>query len=167
MLFMNMKLTNWRVFAALALTFSSAAVMAHDYKAGELHIEHPWARPTLTAVVPAAVYFEIANHGAADDRLISASTGRADHVELHASIKDAETGSVKMRVAKDGIATRVGETLSMETGSYHIMLIGLGEPLKEGESFPMRLTFEKAGEVEIMINVEDREAKASNHHTGH
>lgn len=160
---MKLKLTDWRVFATLALTFSSAAAMAHEYKAGELHIDHPWARPTMTAVVPAAVYFELANHGEADDRLIAASTERADHVELHASIKDEETGSVKMRVAKDGIATHAGKTLSMETGSYHVMLIGLGEPLKEGESFPMRLTFEKAGEVDIIINVEDRETKAADH----
>lgn len=154
--------------ATLALTFSSAVFsmgsVAHDYKAGELHIDHPWARPTINAVVPAAVYFELANNGKADDRLIAASTERAEHVELHASFKDEETGAMKMRVAQDGVPAPAGKTASLETGSYHIMLIGLREPLKAGDTFPMWLVFEKAGEVEVIINVEDRETKGAGHH---
>ena len=163
-----LKLTDWRFLAAIALTLSSAAAIAHDYSAGDMHIDHPWARPTLAATVPAAVYFDMRNHGNADDRLIAAATDRADHVELHASIKDHETGTVKMRLAEDGVAAPAGQTVSMATGSYHIMLIGLEKPLKEGERFPMTLTFEQAGEVEVMIHVEDREAGAhEHHHAGH
>ena len=162
-----LKLTDWRLLAAMALTLSSAAAIAHDYSSGDLHIDHPWARPTPAATVPAAVYFDMRNHGTADDRLIAAATDRAEHVELHASIKDHETGTVKMRLAEGGVAAPAGQTVSMETGSYHIMLIGLETPLKEGERFPMTLTFEQTGEIEVMIHVEDRETEGDGHHHHH
>jgi len=33
------------------------------------------------------------------------------------------------------------------------MIVGLKEPLKEGQSFPMTMTFEKAGKIDMMIPV--------------
>ena len=166
-------LTNWRVLAALALTAASAfftlKAIAHDYAAGALRIDHPWAPPTMTARVPAAAYFDIRNDGNTDDRLVAASTDRAAHVELHASFKDAQTGVMKMRVARNGVPARAGDTLSMEGGSYHVMLIGLDAPLTAGEAFAMTLTFEKAGEVEVIVKVEDRKPGGGHkdRHGGH
>ncbi len=169
----------WRALARLclalaataALTVSSAvftiSAIAHDYAAGAVHIDHPWARPTLTARTPAAVYFDIRNRGDADDRLVAASAARAAHVELHASLKDAGTGAVRMRPAKEGVLARAGRTLSMETGGYHVMLIGLDAPLKAGDAFPMTLTFEKAGDIDVTVKVEDREPQGAGHRHGH
>ena len=34
------------------------------------------------------------------------------------------------------------------------MLMGLKNPLKEGDSFPMTLTFEKAGTIQVTVKVE-------------
>ena len=145
---------NWRVLAALALTLASIVfsfkALAHGYDKGDLHIDHPWARATMNTSVPAAVYFDIRNAGAVDDRLLSAWASRAEHVELHASVKDPGTGAVKMRRAVDGLAAPAGETMSLNTGSYHVMLIGLKAPLTTGEVFPMKLIFEKAGPAELL-----------------
>lgn len=152
--------------AAFALTFASAAAFAHDYAKADLHIDHPWARPTRVATLPAAVYFDIENRGEADDRLIAARTDRAAHVELHLS-EMTEDGRATMRVAKDGFIAPAGSETSLEAGHFHVMLIGLDGALKEGESFPMVLTFEKAGEVEVIINVEDRQSEADSGHAHH
>lgn len=153
---------NFALPAALALTFSSFAAIAHEYAKADLLIEHPWARPTLSASVPAAVYFEIVNSGDVDDKLIAASSARAEHIELHKTEMNAQN-IAKMSMVKDGIAAPADATTSMETGAYHVMLIGLANPLKAGEEFPMTLTFERAGDIEVIIKVEDREKSNSGH----
>lgn len=160
-----MKKWDWRILLTVALTFSSAAVIAHDYAKADLVVDHPWARPSLAATMPAAVYFDIVNNGAEGDRLLSAATARAEHVELHIT-EMTEEGIAKMRHLKDGIEAPAQVKTSMETGAYHIMLIGLDGPLKEGERFPMMLMFEKAGEVEVIVNVEDREKKGADKGAG-
>jgi len=148
------------VTIALALSLASISAIAHDYSKHGVKIEHPWARPTLSAHAPAAVYFDIKNNNAADDRLISAVSPRAKVVELHKTEITSE-GVAKMRMLKDGIIAQAAKTTSMETGAYHVMLIDLTTPFVDGEEFPMTLTFEKAGEIEVIVKVEDRETKTS------
>lgn len=154
--------------AAMALSLVSAIAFAHDYAKDALLIDHPWARPTLSAVAPAAVYFDIVNRGGEDDKLLSVKTGRAKHVELHVTETD-DDGVASMKMLKDGLTAPAKKTVSMETGSYHVMLIGLDAALKEGEAFPLTLTFEKAGEVEVIVKVENRtpEQEAAEHHSHH
>jgi copper(I)-binding protein len=43
--------------------------------------------------------------------------------------------------------------LEMKPGGYHIMLMGLTQPLKEGDEIEITLTFEKAGEVKLKAKV--------------
>lgn len=153
-------------FIAAALSMFSAIAFAHEYESGDIKVDHPWARPSRVATIPAAVYFDILNNGNEQDRLVAATTGRAAHVELHVTEMN-ENGVAKMRHLKEGIIAPANARTSMETGTYHVMLIDLDGGLVEGENFPMTLTFEKAGEVEVIINVEDREAKTSEHHMNH
>lgn len=157
-----MKSVKLSLATAMLLTFSNLAAFAHEYARGDLKIDHPWARPSMAAHVPAAVYLEINNSGDEDDRLIAAKTDRAEHVELHRSVTD-DAGVVRMQLSKEGVDAPANTTVSMETGGYHIMLIGLGEKLAVGEEFPMTLTFEKAGDVEVIVYVEDREKKNGAH----
>ncbi len=158
-----MKRAIWQATAALALTFFSVASFAHEYAKGGIFIAHPWARPSLAAHVPAAVYLDIVNKGGEGDRLLSARTDRAEHVELHVS-QTGEDGVVRMKLLKDGVPAPAGETVSMETGAYHIMLIGLDAKLQAKESFPLTLTFEKAGDIEVEVKIEDRQPETAEHH---
>jgi periplasmic copper chaperone A len=54
----------------------------------------------------------------------------------------------------DAIALPTGKAVELKPGGLHIMFIGLKAPLKAGESFPLKLRFEKAGEVTVQVNVE-------------
>ena len=55
--------------------------------------------------------------------------------------------------------------MELKPGAYHLMLVGLKAPLKAGDTFPMTLKFEKAGEVVVTVNVEQPEpAKAEPQH---
>jgi len=134
--------------AALATLFASAAI-AHDYKLGGLAINHPWARATVGSV--GGAYLSIENKGAAPDRLIGASSPVAKTVEIHTHIKDGEI--MRMRQI-DGIDLPAGGKVELKPGGYHIMLMGLGKPLKEGDRFPLTLQFEKAGKLEVEIAVD-------------
>ena len=44
--------------------------------------------------------------------------------------------------------------MALKPGSYHVMLIGLKKPLTAGETFPLTLTFEKAGNISVTVPVQ-------------
>ena len=46
-----------------------------------------------------------------------------------------------------------GEPVTLAPGGYHIMLVGLKQALKEGDSFPVTLRFEHAGELSTTVAV--------------
>ena len=47
-----------------------------------------------------------------------------------------------------------GQAVTLKPGGEHIMLMGLNGPLREGQSFPLTLTFEKAGAREVTVAIE-------------
>lgn len=137
-------------FLLLAVMAIGAPALAHEYKLGDLVIDHPWARASAGDAKNGAAYLSIANDGSASDRLIGAAS-RAGHAELHNHV--SEDGVMKMR-AVDGVDLAPGEKVALEPGGLHVMLMGLAEPLVEGESFPLTLTFEKAGSIDVEVKVE-------------
>ncbi|MEX6633980.1 copper chaperone PCu(A)C [Hyphococcus lacteus] len=159
---MRLRFFDPRFIATILLTLSSATALAHEFTQGGILVEHPWARPTHAKTVPAAVYFNVVNKGEGPDRLLSVTTTRAKNVEVHKTMID-DKNIARMRPVVDGLTIPAGATVSMETGSYHVMLIGLDAPLKAEERFPVTLTFEKAGEIDVEIVVEDREAAKVDH----
>lgn len=145
-----------------ALTFATALLVsslasAHEYKVGSLTIEHPWARASVAA--NGAAYMTISNSGTEADELLAAASPVADKVELHTHIMEGEV--MKMRPVK-AIEVNVGEPAALKPGGLHIMLIGLKAPLKEGEKFPMTLTFKNAGTVDVEVAVQSVGANTPN-----
>lgn len=133
------------LIALLALVFAAGPVSAQDYQLGTLKIVQPWARATVTPT--GGAYLAIDNAGP-DDKLLRVQTDIAT-AELHTHIMDGNV--MKMR-AVDAVPVPPGRT-ALSPGGYHIMLLGLKAPLKEGERFALKLTFEKAGTVEVTVTV--------------
>ena len=145
-------------FAAVIL---SASAFAHEYNLGDLHIGHPYARATAPGQPAAGAYIGLTNNGKTADKLVSASSPAAKTVEIHTM--SMEGNVMKMR-ALDGLDVKPGETIKMQPGSGpHIMLMGLQQGLKEGDSVPMTLVFEKAGKVEVSVKVHALTAGANAH----
>jgi len=139
-------------FAGLFALFSVSPVLAHDFKLGELEIGHPWSRATPGQARTGAGYMTITNTGTAADRLVKAETPVSGTVELHLmAVKD---GVMTMREVEGGIEIPAGETVTLAPGGLHVMMMGLKSKLVEGETFPLTLTFEKAGTVTVEIKVE-------------
>lgn len=126
-----------------------------------------WAAATAEGVRVSAGYMTVANPGAADDKIIAASTPAAGKTELHLMEKDA-AGVMKMRMADGGVAVPAGGSVSFAPGGTHLMFFELPAQLKEGGTIPVTLTFEKAGPVEVQFAVKPRTAAAKGAgHGGH
>ncbi|HEX3417160.1 MAG TPA: copper chaperone PCu(A)C, partial [Stellaceae bacterium] len=90
------------------------------------------------------------------DRLVSASTPVAKKAELHTMSMQGMV--MKMRPIS-GVDIPAGQAVSLKPGGEHIMLMGLNQPLREGQSFPLNLDFEKAGQRTVTVTVEKAGAK--------
>lgn len=136
----------------LALCAIAFPAWGHEAKVGALELIHPFARATTPAIKTGAAYMTIRNNGQTADRLISASTPASASVMLHANIKD---GAVMRMRHVDAIDLAPGASLVLSpAGAFHLMLIDLKAPLKAGTSFPLTLVFERAGKVDLTIEVE-------------
>jgi copper(I)-binding protein len=115
-----------------------------------IEISGAWARATIGGLKTGAVYMVIANSGSSDDRLISAATPVADTAQVHQTIND--NGVMKMR-AVSALAVKAGAKVTLSPEGYHVMLMDLKQPLKDGDTFPLTLTFEKAGHIDVTVKV--------------
>jgi copper(I)-binding protein len=129
-------------FVALA-----TGAQAHDYKIGTLHIVHPWARATPKGASIGGGYMKITNNGTVSDRLVGGSSPIAERFEVHEMSMD--NGVMRMRLLKDGLEIKPGETVELKPGSFHVMLVNLKQPIVEKERVKGTLIFEKAGTIEV------------------
>ncbi|MBC8055378.1 MAG: copper chaperone PCu(A)C [Rhizobiales bacterium] len=138
------------ILATGALAFATAIAHAHSFKLGDIDIGHPYARATVPGQPTGGGYLKLDNKGR-DDKLLSARAAVSASVELHSMRMEGDV--MRMRQV-EGIALPAGQKVALEPGGLHIMFVGLKAPLKVGDKFPMTLKFEKAGEVEVIVNVE-------------
>ncbi len=143
---------------ALAM-FALGNAPAHGAGVGAIEITHPFATPSLPGATTGAAYFAtLANTGSQPDKLVRAATPVAASVELHTMSVDAQ-GVMRMREV-DGIALAPKASIRMRPGmGFHLMLVGLKQPLKEGATFPMSLQFERAGQIEVKVVVQTSRAQ--------
>ncbi len=144
-----------RTFVAFAFftaisAFGPAGAWAADYKVGDMTIHSPWARATFAMAKTGVAYVTIRNEGNQADRLVAVSADVAKKTGLHESLM--EDGVMKMRPA-GAVEIPAGGMAMLEPGGYHIMFMGLIAPFKEGESFPLTLVFEKAGRIDVIVDV--------------
>src|SRR5215510_2236804 len=146
----SMTRTAFLLVIALSTCVSDAS--AEDYNIGTIAIGNPWTRATPKGATVAGAYMSISNKGSAPDRLVSGSTAVAGPFEAHSMVM--EQGVAKMRPVEGGLEIKPGETVELKPGSFHVMLMGLKQPLQKGEKVKGTLEFEKAGKVEIEYAVE-------------
>ncbi len=139
--------------AAVVLSALAPGVRAHDYRAGKLRVDHPYALPTTAGIANAAVFFRgIHNRGDKDDLLIGGSTDRAARIEIHETVMDGDVA--RMREV-DGIPLPAGDKVSLRHGQrYHVMLLDLKTPLTDGERFDLTLRFAHSGETTVKVWVQ-------------
>lgn len=150
------------IFAA-ALTISAMLLGAGSALAGDIMVKNAWSRASAGMAGAGAAFMEIHNMGKADDKLVSASSNISAKVELHTHKVDGDIMRMR-RVDFVPIATGINE---LKPGGYHVMFMGLKNKLVEGSSFPLTLTFEKAGKIDLTVKVMSPAAKGAMQGMGH
>lgn len=132
--------------------------MAHEgmAHAGDIMIEGFWARAMLPGQPVAGGFLTLTNGGDTDDRILSAASPRAGRMELHEMLMEGEV--MKMREVEGGIAIPAGATVELKPGGLHLMFFDIAERFEDGQTVPVTLTFEKAGEVTLELPVKDMKA---------
>lgn len=120
----------------------------------EIIIDDAYARTSRPNAPTGAAFMQITNTGASEDRLIAARSEIAKRVELHTHV-DEGNGVMRMTEIEGGIAVPAGTTHAMKRGGDHVMFMGLGQNLAQGDAVTVTLVFEQAGEVVVEIPVDN------------
>ena len=144
-----------RLIAALLLP---GAALAHEYTLGEITVDHPMIFETPVNAPVAGGYMTITNDGP-DETLVAVRVDPeiAGMMQLHQmTLSD---GIMRMGEVDGGIPLPSGETVVLEQGGLHVMFMQLQDRLVDGDEIPAVLVFERAGELDVVFDVETRGAR--------
>lgn len=161
---MTFRMTFAALAAALALSLPATA---QEHPEG-MHVHDVYARSMGQVGASGAVFFMMHNNTETDDRLLSATADVAERVELHTHKEDAN-GVMQMLHVTEGLPLAAGEMHALARGGDHVMLMGLTRELKDGDTFPLTLVFEQAGEitVEAVVDNARKPGEGMMDHSGH
>ena len=123
--------------AALLLTALTTSLPLAAQTAAPLHIDAPYVRLAPPQAQATGAFMQIRNTSDAERKLVKAESPVAKTVELHNHVN--EHGVMKMRPVTHIVVPAHGKAV-LKPGSYHVMLIDLKAPLKEGEAVPLTLS---------------------------
>ncbi len=141
-----------RYLATLAVLLLASTAYAHEVTVGDLQIIHANIPAPMGSGQVAAGYMGISNEGDHPDTLIGVEVGFAAKAMLHTTEFSADGVASMKHVEALEIPAR--DTVVLEPGGYHIMLMGLTQPLNVGDMVPATLIFEQGGRVEIEFMVD-------------
>ena len=138
--------------AVLIGVIAGSSARAEEVKAGDLVISQAWSRATPNGAKIGTGYFTIENKGTTADKLVGVSGEVSDKIEVHEM--SMNNGVMKMRPVDGGLTIEPGKTVKLAPNGYHLMIMDLKSPLKQGGKVPVTLEFEKAGKVAITLDVQ-------------
>jgi hypothetical protein len=128
------------IVAAFALAWAAPAL-------AQVAISDAWVRGTVAGQQATGAFMRLTS--ATNATLVGVASPAAKVVEIH-EMKH-ESGMMKMS-AVDRLPLPAGKAVDLTPGGYHVMLMGLAQPLKEGDTVPITLTFEdKAGAKQAVV----------------
>lgn len=153
-----------RVLASAATLLLASSLLAETLgEVGNIVVAEGEARAAGPAARAGAVYLSIINTGMEPDRLLSVESTAGQRVELHTT--ELENGVARMRPLKDGIPLAPGETVALEQGGDHVMVMGLTPAWNSEARVPLTLVFERAGPVSVSVPLMG--APSGGHHKDH
>ena len=151
--------------ALLVLALATLLAACGGPSGPSIQIEDVWSRPAMAMKesegsseggkgegmkgMPGtgAVFMLIKNEGKEVDRLVGGQTEVAKVVEIHETVMEGDV--MKMQMLADGLEVPAGSEMLLKPGSYHVMLIGMLQDLKAGDTFSVDLEFEKSGTITV------------------
>ncbi|WP_194757035.1 copper chaperone PCu(A)C [Aliidiomarina indica] len=143
-----------------------AGLLSFTAIASEINIdaEDLWLRQSIPGQSNGAGFGTITNHGSEDLLLIGGSIAIADDVEVHRHVREGE--QVRME-AMDALTIPAGQSVQLQPGGYHFMLMTLSEPLVVGDYHDLTLVFSNGETVKVKVPVKELVQSQSSSHHGH
>ena len=163
----------------IAVATSLAIVLAACGSAEAVNADGAWARTSPMMASAGAVYMDLTSEeadrliGASVDASIAATTEVHETVEAHMGDDSAMGDGMDDDMGDEGdmggmegmgamamqevesIELAAGQTVNLEPGGFHIMLLNLVEPLELGDTFDVTLDFETADDLVVTVEVRD------------
>lgn len=117
----------------------------------DLVVEGAWSRASIGTSRPGAAYMTIRNTGDEAVTLTGIRTDLAMMPAIHRTSTDDQ--GVSSMAPAGAIVIAPGETVALEPGGLHAMLMRLQMPMAEGDRFLLMLIFSDGGEVEVDIPI--------------
>ncbi|EXF91513.1 copper(I)-binding protein [Pseudomonas fluorescens HK44] len=152
-----------KLIVLAALLLPACFANAHEYKAGELEIAHPWSQELPLNAPTVAAYFVIHNNGKIADRLLSVASPIAGIAELHEHVMQGDL--MKMQQVPS-VEIPAGGDITFAPMAWHVMLLELKDRslLRDGKRFPLTLHFEKSGDVTVEVAVQKQPPAGTEEH---
>ena len=130
--------------AALPATLLLCAGLAQ----AQVVVTGQWVRPTVAQQSATGAFMQIKSPTAV--KLVSVSTPAAEIAEVHEMSMEGSVMRMRLVAALDIPA---GKPVELKPGSYHLMLMKLKAPIKDGENVPLTLVFEDQGKARMTVQV--------------
>lgn len=141
-------------FIQTGLLFFILAFSAH----AEVSVQDAWIRATVPQQKVTGAFMEITS--TADAHIIAIKSPIADRAEIHEMKMD--NGVMTMR-AVPNLPLGAGKSVSLAPGGYHIMLFGLHQQVKAGDSVPLTLLIEDGQKQRTAVEVKAIAKSAAAH----
>ena len=144
-----------KLIVLAALLLPTCFANAHEYKAGELEIAHPWSQELPPNAPTVAAYFVIHNNGKTADKLISVDSPISGIAQLHEHVMQNDL--MKMQEVPS-VEIPAGGVVTFAPMAYHVMLLELKDRslLSDGKRFPLTMHFEQSGDVTVEVAVQKK-----------
>jgi copper(I)-binding protein len=152
-----------RLAAIAALLCLSMPAFAHNglmhtgcaagqsFTAGAITVSGAYTRAMLPNAGAAGGYLTISNAGAEPDTLTGGTSQAAGLVEVHEMTLEGDM--MKMASVPGGLDIPAGGTVALAPKGFHLMMMQIGTPFKEGECVEVTLHFAKAGDLPIQLSI--------------
>ena len=140
-------------------------ILLSSLVAGGLYAEVTVTDATVRLLPPGvpntAAYFSIRNSSDISRTLIGASADFATKAEIHNHVLMNDMMSMQQQ---SEVVLKPGESVQFSPGGLHIMLFGLKQPLREGQSVTFSLQTKEGESISITATVARPKSSSHSHH---
>lgn len=153
--------------AALALAGCSTPASGPEATAApagdSVEMENGWVKAAESGM--SAAFGELENSGSNEITVVSVETEASSALELHETVEN-EAGEMMMREKTGGFTIPAGDSLVLEPGGNHIMLMDLTNPIAAGDEITFTLTFSDDSTYEFTVPAKDYAGANENYADG-
>ncbi len=143
--------------ATFAISLASFSI-AHAEST--ITIKDAWVRTAPPSAKVMAAYMTITNHSPKTIRVININSPQFKQVELHQSV--INDGMMRMKKIEP-VSLKGHQTLALEPGGYHLMLIKPVHPIAKGEQVRFNFSFDNGDKLSLTAQTKDEMAHGHHH----